>query len=72
MRSGDCVGVEIPARRPGCAVHLFGVIKIRDGSQGDAPVILVKKGGTIVRTLSSDQLAKSPADEDGCHRIRIK
>lgn len=72
VSADECVTIEVPGSPRGCDVHPFGVIQIRNNARVAAPAILLKKHDATLRTLSPDQIAASPTDEQGCHHIRVE
>lgn len=56
----------------GCAVRLFGVIKVSDSGPEEVRAIHLLKDGTVVRKLSLTQLGHLPVDSDGYHTIVLK
>ena len=66
------VDLDVPRLQRGCAVYLFDVIKLRDGSPYNSPVVCVKRGNRVIRKLSLNELAKLPVDHEGYHLLRIK
>jgi hypothetical protein len=66
------VTFEVPRLPRGCAVYLFGAIKIRDGKSEDVPVIQVFIDDTLTRTLSLSQLDRLPLDDKGYRVLSLK
>ena len=63
--------IEIPRLPSGCATYAFGV-RVANTSSYDVPTIRLEKGGSIVRRLSLNELAKLPMDGEGYHILKVK
>ena len=66
------VTVGIPQLERGCAMYLFGVVKVKDSSPYDVRAIHLKKDNRTVRELSLKELAKLPVDEQGHHLVKVE
>jgi len=66
------VSFEVPRLPRGCDVHLFGIVKLRDGGPENVPAIHVLREDRVVRKLSLSKLGKLPVDEDGYHILVLK
>lgn len=63
---------DVPPMRRGCDVHLFGILKIADGSPDKIPAIHLLTDDKIVRKLSIKQIGKLPLDDEGYRFLLIK
>ena len=64
--------LEIPELDRGCAMFLFGLVKVRDSRAEDVPAIQVSRNGRSVLRFSLNDLAKLPVDGEGCRQLRLK
>jgi hypothetical protein len=69
VASNGHVTFDVPPLPRGCAVYLFGVMKIADARSEDVQAIQLVRDGTVMRKLSLRQIDKLPADGDGYHSI---
>jgi hypothetical protein len=70
--SNGCVSFEVPSLPRGCAVYLFGLVKVADHPSEDVPAIHVLQDRQEVRRLSLSQIAKLPLTPDGSHVLPLK
>jgi hypothetical protein len=63
---------DVPRLPRGCDVHLFGFIKVGDGSPESVPAIHVLREGRVVRKLSLKKLGKLPLDKEGYHILVLR
>jgi hypothetical protein len=64
------VSVEVPQLERGCAVYLFGIVKVKESSPYDARAIHLNRGSRTIRELSVNDVAKLPVDAEGYHLVR--
>ena len=60
----------VPSLQNGCDVYLFGVVRKRDASPEQVPVIELRHGERLIRRLSLKQVAKLPQDDAGYSIVR--
>ncbi len=63
--SNGCANLDIPRLPRGCDLHLFGLIKIRDGGPENVAAIHLLRNDQVVRKMSLRKLRKLPVDTDG-------
>jgi len=66
------VGFEVPALSRGCAVYLFGLVKVADHRSEDVQAIQVLKDGGVVRRLSLNELSELPVESDGTRVLTLE
>ncbi len=66
------VTFDVPRLPRGCAVRLFGVVKVSDSRSEDVRAIHLLRDGTVVRKFSLTQLGKLPTDGDGYHTVILR
>lgn len=64
--------VDVPHLERGCAMYLFGAVKVKDHSPYDVPAIHIKRGNHTIRKLSLNDLAKLPVDDEGYRLVKLK
>ena len=70
--SDGVVSFQVPSLPRGCAVRLFGVIKIADHQPEDVKAILLIKDEQTVRELSLNDISHLPADSNGVRQLKAK
>ena len=70
--SDGVVSFQVPSLPRGCAVRLFGVIKIADHQPEDVKAILLIKDQQTVRELSLNDISHLPADSNGDRQLKAK
>jgi hypothetical protein len=70
--SDGVVSFQVPSLPRGCAVLLFGVIKIADHQSEDVKAILLIKDRQAIRALSLNDISKLPADLNGVRQLKTK
>ena len=70
--SDGIVRFRVPQLPRGCAVRLFGVIKVADNKSEDVRAIQLIKDGKTVRKLSLNDITKLPVGTNGVREVRIK
>jgi hypothetical protein len=63
---------EVPPLPRGCAVYLFGLVKVSDSRPEDVRAIHVLRGTQVVRKLSLNQLVRLPVDTRGTHLLTLE
>jgi hypothetical protein len=66
------VDFDVPALPRGCAVYLFGLVKVADHRSEDVRAIHVLEDGNVVRRLSLSQLSELPLGSDGTRVLALK
>jgi hypothetical protein len=66
------VTFDVPRLPRGCAVYLFGVVKIADARSEDVRAIQLVRDGTLVRKLSLRQIYHLPTDGHGYPSIVLR
>jgi hypothetical protein len=66
------VSFEVPPLPRGCAVYLFGLVKVADHRSEDVQAIQILKDGDVVRRLSLNQLSELPVGPDGIRVVALK
>jgi len=66
------VGFEVPPLPRGCAVYLFGLVKVADHRSEDVQAIQVLKDGGVVRRLSLNELSELPVESDGTRVLTLE
>lgn len=66
------VTLNVPRLPCGCDVHLFGLIKVKDGGPEHVPAIHILRGDKVARKLSLTRLRKLPVDAEGYHVLILK
>lgn len=66
------VTIDVPQLPRGCAVRLFGVIKVSDSRSEDVRAIHLLKDGTVVRKFSLTQLCQLPVDSEGYRTVVLR
>jgi hypothetical protein len=66
------ISFAVPPLEPGCAVYLFGVVKVADHRAEDIPAIEIFRGGQVVRRLSLKDLHYLRLDSDNCRLLRLQ
>ena len=66
------VSFEVPPLQPGCAVYVFGVVKVADHQSEDVLAILVLKEGQVVRRLSLNQISRLPFGSGDSHVLALE
>jgi hypothetical protein len=72
VASNGHVMFDVPRLPRGCAVYLFGIMKIADAKSEDVRAIQLLREGKMIRKLSLRQIDKLPADGDGYHSIILR
>ena len=70
--SDGVVSFQVPSLPRGCAVRLFGVIKVGDSQPEDVKAILLIKDGQTVRKLSPNDISNLPVDSTGVRALKVK
>jgi hypothetical protein len=63
---------EVPSLPRGCAVYLFGVVKVKDSTSEKVQAIHLLRDGKVVRKLSLTQLRGLPVDAEGNHLVVLR
>ena len=66
------VSFDVPPIPSGCAVYLFGFVKVADHPSEDAPAILILRDGRVVHRLSLNQICLLPAGSENSHVLKLK
>jgi hypothetical protein len=66
------VTFDVPHLPRGCAVYLFGAVKVADSRSEDVRAIHLLSDGAVVRKLSLRQLGKLPVDSEGYRTISLR
>jgi hypothetical protein len=72
VASDGRVSFEVPPLPRGCAVYLFGVVKVADHKSEDIRAIHILKGERVVHRLSLNQISKLPVGADKAHELRLE
>jgi hypothetical protein len=72
VASDGRVSFEVPPLQSGCAVYLFGLVKVADHQSEDVPAIQVFRDGRLVRRLSLNQISKLPTGPDHSHVLKLR
>ncbi len=64
--------LNVPPLERGCATYLFGVVKVKESSAYDVPVIQVRRGEHTIRKFSINDLSKLPVDKQGYRLVRVE
>jgi hypothetical protein len=70
--SDGLVSFDVPSLSRGCAVYLFGLVKIADHRSEDVAAIEVISDGRVVRQLSLSQISKLPTNSESAHVLTLK
>jgi len=70
--SDGLVRFDVPSLPRGCAVRLFGAVKIADSRSEDVRAIHLMKDNKIVRKLSLNDISKLPVDAHGVRVMKVK
>jgi hypothetical protein len=66
------VSFEVPPLPSGCAVYLFGFVKVSDRRSEDVPAIQVLREGQVVRRLSLNQISRLPSGSGESRVLALK
>ena len=70
--SDGFVSFQVPSLPRGCAVRLFGVIKVADHQSEDVKAILLLKDEQPVRELSFNDISNLHVDTNGVRQLKTK
>lgn len=70
--SDGCVSFDVPSLPRGCAVYLFGLVKVADHRSEDVVAIDVMRDGQVIRQLSLSQISKLPTNSESAHVLTLK
>ena len=65
------VTVNVPRLERGCAVYLFGFIKVKDCRAEDVQAIHIRRDARTVRRMSLNDIDQLPVDAAGYHLVRV-
>jgi hypothetical protein len=66
------VSFHVPSLPRGCAVYLFGGLKVSDARSENVRAVELQKDGRTVRKLSLNDIAKLATDTNGVRQIKIR
>jgi len=72
VSSDGRVSFEVPSLPRGCAVYLFGLVKVADHRSEDVAAIHVVADGKVVRRLSLNQISKLPTNSESAHVLTLQ
>jgi hypothetical protein len=66
------VSFQVPSLPRGCAVRLFGLIRISDYRAEDVKAFQLSRDGKTVRKLSLDDISNLPLDSNGVGQVKLE
>jgi hypothetical protein len=66
------VSFEVPPLPRGCAVYVFGLVKVADHRSEDVRAIQILREGDVVRRLSLNQISELPTGPDGARVLALQ
>lgn len=66
------ITVNIPQFKRGCAMYLFGIVKVSDSSPYDFRIIHLINNNHTIQKLSLNDIARLPIDEQGYRLVKVE
>ena len=66
------VTFDVPRLPRGCAVYLFGTVKVKDSRSEDVRAMHLLRDGAVARKFSLTQIDKLPVDSEGYHIVVLR
>ncbi len=72
VASNGLVSFQVPSLPSGCAVRLFGLVKISDHRPEDVRAFQLARDGKTVRRLSLDDISNLPLDSNNIRQVKVE